>query len=372
MAKLYNIMKKRELRVCSLFAGCGGLDLGFEQAEHPNFEFKVVWANDFDEPACKTFKRNFPNAEVVCGDIWEHDLNKMPDCDIILGGFPCQDFSVLSKREGIGTKRGNLYLKFVEAVKLKKPILFVAENVKGLLSANKGDAIKKIISDFKNLGYHVNYKLIKFVEYGIPQKRERVVIVGIREDLDGDFEWAEPTHLDNHISSKEALKDVEKVVHNNEIQNMQPKTIKMLNTIPPGGNFKDLPPHLAVKGLMSGIYRKLHPDKPSTTIIANGGGGTWGYHYSEPRSLTNRERARLQSFPDDFVFEGTMGHVRKQIGNAVPPLGAKIVAESILMHLEKKAILGYLEKKQNDPIVAPITTQLSIQEFSKQDQLLCP
>lgn len=329
-------MEKKELKICSLFAGCGGLDLGFEQAEHPKFKFKVVWANDNDEPACNTYRKNFPNSEVVCRDVWEYDLKNMPVCDVILGGFPCQDFSVLRKyRKGITTKRGLLYLKFVEAVKLKKPSVFVAENVKGILTANEGYAIKRITSDFRKLGYHTRVRLIKFAEYGVPQKRERVIIVGIRDDLNGWFDWPEPTHKNNYVSSKTALKNVEKIPHNNEKQKHPKKTIDMLRAIPPGGNYKNLPEHLKVKGLMSNIYRRLHPDEPSTTIIANGGGGTWGYHYSEPRALTNRERARLQTFPDDFIFEGSMSEVRRQIGNAVPPLGAKIIAEAVLRKLEK-------------------------------------
>lgn len=340
-------MVKKEILTCgSLFAGCGGLDLGFEMAENPNIKFHTQWTNDFDESSCQTYKKNFPKTEVVCADIWDYDLNDMPECDVILGGFPCQDFSILSKRNGLDAKRGLLYTKFVEAVTLKKPIIFIAENVKGLLSANKGDAIKRIIDDFSKIGYHVHYKLIKFAEYGVPQIRERVIIIGIREDLDGDFKWPESTHTkENYVSSKKALEGVEEVPYNNNVQNMKPKTIKMLKAIPPGGNFQDLPPELAVKGLMSGIYKRLHPDKPSSTIIANGGGGTWGYHYSEPRSLTNRERARLQSFPDDFIFEGTITQIRRQIGNAVPPMGAKVIAEAVLKHLEKKGVLEYLGRK---------------------------
>src|SRR3989344_3424995 len=203
----------RELKVASLFAGCGGLDLGFELAEHEKLKFKTIWANDFDAAACATYRRNFPEVEFVEGDIWEYDLKKMPDCDIILGGFPCQDFSILrgdTKRKGINVKRGILYQKFVEAVRLKKPMAFVAENVKGLVTANKGYAIKKITDDFSKLGYHLAPpKIINFADYGVPQKRERVLIVGIREDLDGTFVFPEPTHKGRHITVKEALRGVE-------------------------------------------------------------------------------------------------------------------------------------------------------------------
>ncbi|HUW43817.1 MAG TPA: DNA (cytosine-5-)-methyltransferase, partial [Bacillota bacterium] len=215
------------------------------------------------------------------------------------------------------------------------PLIFVAENVKGLLSANKGKAIKQIIDDFEKVGYHVHWKLVNFADYGVPQKRERIFIIGIRKDLDGNFIFPEPTHKEKHIPVKEALRGVNKVKYNNETSNMNPKTIEMLKLIPAGGNYKDVPKYKD-KNWMSLIYRRLDPDKPSPTIVALGGGGTWGYHYSKPRMLTNRERARIQTFPDSFIFEGTPTKIRMQLGNAVPPLGAKPFAEAILNHLHKK------------------------------------
>lgn len=335
----FRIGTMHELKVCSLFAGCGGLDLGFELAKHDSLKFKTIWANDFDKSACATYQRNFPHVEVFEGDIWDYDLTKMPNCDVILGGFPCQDFSVLrgdEKRKGVNVKRGLLYTKFVEAVRLKKPMLFVAENVKGLVSANNGFAIQKITQDFSALGYHVvKPEVINFADYGVPQRRERVLIVGIRQDLDGTFVFPEPTHKVKHVSAKEALKDVEKIQHNNEHQKIAESTVELLKKIPAGGNYKDVP-ELSEKKWMSLIYKRLNPDKPSPTIVANGGGGTWGYHYSEPRPLTNRERARIQTFPDEFIFEGTMTEIRRQLGNAVPPRGAKVLAEAILKHLNSR------------------------------------
>jgi DNA (cytosine-5)-methyltransferase 1 len=330
----------KELRVCSLFAGCGGLDLGFELAKHSKLKFKTIWANDFDKSACATYRKNFPQVEVIEGDIWNYDLNKMPDCEVILGGFPCQEFSMLRgdeiKRKGVHTKRGLLYTKFVEAVRLKKPLVFVAENVKGIMSANKGRAIQQITDDFGRLNYNiVPPKVINFADYGVPQRRERVLIIGIRKDLDGSFIFPEPTHKGRHVSAKEALKDVEKEEHNNEHHKIKPETAEMLRKIPAGGNYKDVP-ELSKNNWMSLIYKRLHPNQPSPTIVANGGGGTWGYHYKEPRPLTNRERARIQTFPDDFIFEGTPTEIRRQLGNAVPPIGAKVIAESILKHLNNK------------------------------------
>jgi len=326
---------KSKIDVISLFSGCGGMDLGFH-----NSGFNIKWANDIDEMACVTYQKNIGN-HIVHGDITEMSYDQIPNADLILGGFPCQDFSMIWKRGGIDTDRGNLYQNFVEIVSRKNPLMFVAENVKGLLTANKKEAIKQIINDFSTtgeFGYHTTPYLINFANYGVAQLRERVLIIGVRKDIESSYDIPSPTHnASNYVSSKEALEDVEKVKHNNRHQNIKSKTIEKLKLISPGGNFTDIPkdsPHY-VKGMISHVYRRLHPDKPSTTIIAKGGGGTWGYHYSEPRPLTNRERARLFGYPDDFIFDGTITDVRRQIGNSVPPKGITPFAESIKVFLEK-------------------------------------
>jgi DNA (cytosine-5)-methyltransferase 1 len=325
---------KRILKIMSLFAGCGGMDLGFVMAKHPKFRYEIVWANDFDKDACSTYRKNFKGVKVVEGDIWAVDLRETPDADVIIGGFPCEDFSVLrgGTREGFKAKRGLLYTKFVEAVSIKQPLFFVAENVKGLLSIEDGWAIQKIKDDFAKVdhaGYNVQHKLINFADYGVPQKRERVIIVGVRNDLKVRFLYPKPTHEDRHVPAKIALKGVEKVKFNNEKLRILPSTEEKLSKIPAGGNYRDLPEG-ADKNWMSLIYKRLHPDKPSPTIVACGGGGTWGYHWKEPRALTNRERARIQTFPDRFEFIGSTTEVRRQIGNAVPPLGIRPIAEQLL------------------------------------------
>lgn len=321
--------------VVSLFSGCGGMDLGFYKEG-----FKILWANDIDPIACETYKRNIGD-HIVVGDITKIDYEKIPNCDVLLGGFPCQDFSMIWKRGGITTERGNLYRNFVDLVHLKNPKIFIAENVKGLLSANKGKAIEQIVSDFSTtgkFGYNITVNLINFADYGTPQLRQRVLIIGTRKDIKENFTIPKPTHnFNNYVSSKEALKGAEKVKFNNEHQNVQPSTIEKLKLIPAGGNFSDIPkssPHY-VKGMISHVYRRLHPDKPSTTIIAAGGGGTWGYHFDEPRPLTNRERARLFGYPDDFAFVGSITEVRRQIGNSVAPVGIQVFAKHIKKFLNQ-------------------------------------
>lgn len=316
--------------VVSLFSGCGGMDLAFRDAG-----FDIVWANDINQYACDTYKRYIGN-HIVCGDIEKIPIKTIPKSDIVIGGFPCQDFSIIWKRPGLNGKRGNLYLAFVRLVRHTRPKVFIAENVRGLMTLDKGRVLEQIISDFSKVGYNVTADLYNFAEYGVPQVRERVLIVGIRKDFNTFFRKPAPTHTkENFVTAGDALKGVTKVKTNNEHQKIAPKTRCMLELIPEGGNFSDIPPDhpLYVKGMISHVYRRLHRDKPSTTIIAAGGGGTWGYHYSEPRSLTNRERARLFTFPDDMEFCGSITEVRRQIGNAVPPLGVKPVAESIMSFL---------------------------------------
>jgi len=322
-------------RVISLFSGCGGMDLGFRQAG-----YELIWANDFEKSACDTYAANLGN-HIICGDITKLNLQELPECDLMIGGFPCQDFSMIWKRGGLETDRGNLYKYFVKAVKLKKPKVFVAENVKGLLTANSGRAVRTITQDFAEIGYKVSVDLYNFADYGVPQMRQRIFIVGVRNDIKWDFSKPSPTHLkEEYISSGEALLGVKKVKLNNEHQNIAEKTRKMLGLIPEGGNFSDIPKDhpLYVKGMISHVYRRLDRRKPSTTIIAGGGGGTWGYHYEEPRPLTNRERARLFCYPDDFEFKGTITEVRKQIGNSVPPLAAKILGEALLPAFRAKVV----------------------------------
>lgn len=322
--------------ILSLFSGCGGLDLGFEQVGG----YRTVWANDFKHEACESFRLHFGDV-IVEGDIEAIDPYNdptIPACDLILGGFPCQDFSIIWKQPGLDGSRGNLYKSFLRFVDAKKPLAFVAENVKGILTANDRRAIRQIIEDFQNIepGYVVIPHLYDFADYGVPEFRERVLIVGIRSDTGFDFHHPHPTHgvgegLLPYVTVGEAFQGVENVPHNNEHLHIKARTEHVISLIPEGGNFTDIPvdsPYY-VHGMISHVYRRIHRNEPSKTIIAQGGGGTWGYHYPENRPLTNRERARIQSFPDDFVFVGNTTEVRRQIGNAVPPVGVHAVAEAL-------------------------------------------
>ncbi|MBU1124070.1 DNA cytosine methyltransferase [Patescibacteria group bacterium] len=310
----------------SLFSGCGGLDLGFIEAG-----FKIIWANDNEDIACKTYEKYIGN-HIVCGDINKIDINSIPKADILIGGPPCQDFSVIWKQPGLKGKRGQLLLSYLKVLDHVKPKAFVIENVKGLKSMQGGAILEFMLGELRERGYErISAKVYNFADYGVPQLRQRLVIVGVRDDVPIDFIEPKPTHIGKHVASSKALKGAEKVPFNNEHQNIMPKTRKLLSLIPEGGNFASVPKDhpLYVKGMISHVYRRLHSDKPSTTIIAAGGGGTWGYHYEENRPLTNRERARLFTFPDDMEFLGTIAQARKQIGNAVPPKGILPIAKNL-------------------------------------------
>ena len=252
----------RKPRIVSIFSGCGGLDYGFHMEG-----YETIWANDFAEWACKSFAANF-------GDVIHYkDITKIdpytdttiPECDIVLGGFPCQDFSIIWKQPGLNGTRGGLFRHFAEFVDAKKPKAFVAENVKGLITANNGRAIDTIIKDFESIapGYVVKPHLYNFAEYGVPQFRERVLFVGVRIDTGFDFVHPKPSHGPNgtlpYVTAGEALEGVEKVPTNNEHINIKEKTRKVLELIPEGGNFTDIPKDnpLYVKGMIIAVLQKV-------------------------------------------------------------------------------------------------------------------
>lgn len=337
------IFKKGEL-----FSGPGGLSLGAALAEVKSasgetYAIEHEWANDIDKWSCETFRHNLcpENPEsVIEGDVKELDIESLPPIDGFSFGFPCNDFSVVGEHKGFDGEYGPLYTYGVKVLRYHQPMWFVAENVGGLESANGGKAFYKILDDLEEEGYVLTPHLYKFNEYGVPQNRNRIIIVGIRKDLDLEFQVPAPTHgkgLLPFVSARETFeKDpIPADALNNEKTRHSAKVIEMLNHIPPGQNawYEGIPEHLQLnvkKARMSQIYKRLHPDLPSYTVTGSGGGGTHMYHYEEPRALTNRERARIQTFPDTFEFIGPKENVRKQIGMAVPILGAKVIFEALL------------------------------------------
>ena len=340
-------MKKEiTFKLAELFCGPGGLSLGAKLSSvnktGVKYGIEPVWANDIDFDTCRTYASNIHDGQmgyVECGPVEKIDFTKVPKFDVLAFGFPCNDFSVVGKQKGFNGKYGPLYTHGLRAIEVHDPKWFIAENVSGLQSANNGSAFSKILEDLGDAGkgYMLTPHLYKFEEYGVPQQRHRVVIIGMRKDLGLKFKVPAPTTKDNYVSARQALEDppITTDAHNNETTQQSSPVVARLKFIPPGENawYSGIPKHLQlnVKGArMSQIYKRLHPDKPAYTITGSGGGGTHVYHWSEDRALTNRERARLQSFPDNFIFEGSKESVRKQIGMAVPPKGAQAIVTAVL------------------------------------------
>ena len=340
-------MKKQiKFKLAELFSGPGGLALGairsFAESKDVIYGIEPVWANDYDLDTCKTYARNIHhgnNKNVVCAPVQDIDFKTVPKFDALAFGFPCNDFSIVGEQKGFDGKFGPLYTYGVKAINVHNPKWFIAENVSGLQSANGGNAFRKILKDLGNAGkgYVLTPHLYKFEEYGVPQQRHRIVIIGIRKDLGLRFKVPAPTTKYDYVSAREAIENpkIQNGASNHELTKQSAGVIERLKHIPAGENawYEGIPKHLRlnVKGArMSQIYKRLDPNKPAYTITGSGGGGTHVYHWSENRALTNRERARLQSFPDDFVFEGSKESTRKQIGMAVPPIGAQVVISAVL------------------------------------------
>lgn len=299
----------REFTAISLFAGAGGLDMGFERAG-----FKTIWANDFESDACKTHE-NWSTAKVVCGDVAKIDAEDIPDADIILGGFPCQGFSLSGPRK-IDDSRNVLYKHYVRIVKAKKPQMFVGENVKGLLTMGGGSIIEAIIEDFSNCGYNVYCKLLNARDYGVPEDRERVIIVGFRKDLGiKSFEYPVPRNY--KVTMREALKNLPEPTPE-EVCNA-PYSSRFMSRNRKRG-WDDV--SYTIPAMAKQVT--LWPGSPDMVKIDK---DLWKFgSEGETRRLSWREAAAIQTFPADLEFYGDIVSKYKQIGNAVPVKLAEIVA----------------------------------------------
>ena len=328
-------------RLGELFCGPGGIAKGAILANigEPDWGIIHAWANDFDENTCETYRYNicpdFPET-VICEDVHKLNIKKLGPIDALAFGAPCNDFSLVGKQKGFEGEYGPLYSYGIKALRIYKPYWFMFENVSGIRSANDGKAFEKIQEDMIRAGYRLYPNLYFFEQYGIPQSRHRMIIIGIRKDL--PFEFKIPSFEGYKVKTcKQAIEKpkIAKDALNNEPTKQSQQVVERLKFIKPGENAwsADIPENLKlnVKGThISQIYKRLDPRKPAYTITGSGGGGTHVYHWKEPRALTNRERARLQTFPDDYYFIGNKESVRRQIGMAVPVEGARIIFEAVL------------------------------------------
>lgn len=339
-------MMDRVYSIGELFSGAGGMALGAHNAQNGKASFRHVWVNDMDFDACQTLQDNLPISpqDVFCCKVDELDFNDLGAIDGLAFGFPCNDFSMVGDRNGIAGEYGRLYQWGVKALNHFRPLFFVAENVSGLKSSGGNSDFEHILNALRATGYSVYPYLYRFEEYGIPQNRHRIIIVGFRNDLNLPFLHPAPTHTGRPVTAQTALAGIPDNAPNNEYTRHPPHVVERLSYIKPGQNVFNatMPDRLRLNmksdASISLIYRRLHPDKPSYTVTGSGGGGTHVYHWSEPRALTNRERARLQTFPDDFIFAGGKESVRKQIGMAVPPIGAEVVFRAVMDTLVENGI----------------------------------
>jgi DNA (cytosine-5)-methyltransferase 1 len=332
-----------QYRLGELFCGSGGIACGAAKARISDPDYRIVhlWATDYDRDACDTYRNNIcpgDGSSVICEDIRKLDLSALAEIDALAFGFPCNDYSVVGEQKGMDGAFGPLYSYGVAALKRFKPLWFLAENVGGLRNANDGKALAQILDDLRSAGYALTPHLYKFEAYGVPQARHRIIIVGIKKGAGAAFRVPSPQlrkRVDNSCRAAIEEPPLPKDAPNNELTNQSATVVRRLMHIKAGENAfnADLPEDLRlnVKGArISQIYKRLDPSKPAYTVTGSGGGGTHIYHWSEPRALTNRERARLQTFKDDYVFSGPKESVRKQIGMAVPCEGAQIIFEAVL------------------------------------------
>jgi len=345
-------MISKTFNVIDLFCGCGGLSLGFEQAG-----YNVLLGIDIWEDALKTFRHNHKNGATLCADLSEltgedvdHEIRSQK-VDVIIGGPPCQGFSVAGKRI-VDDERNSLYKSFVRMVEYFNPKAFVLENVPNILSIGAGVVREAIIRDFQKLGYNVVTQVLTASDYGVPQNRRRAIFVGLKEGF-FDFEIPKVAHK---VTTAEALSDLpegsqsyksdyvcapqsdyqilmrrdSKGVMNHEVTVHNAQTTEIIAMVPDGGNYKDLPLYLQNTRKVHIAWTRLNSQKPSITIDT---GHRHHFHYKWNRVPTVRESARIQSFPDDFEFLCSRTSQYKQVGNAVPPLMAMAIAEQLKKNL---------------------------------------
>lgn len=327
-----------------LFAGAGGLALGLEKAG-----FNAVLLNEWDKNACNTLRKNRPNWNILEGDVCEIDFTAYKGkIDLLSGGFPCQAFSYAGKGEGFNDIRGTMFFQFARAIKEVQPKIILGENVKGLVNHDNGRTLSTIKKTLKELGYSIiEPRVLNAVNYKVPQKRERIFIIGIRNDLISDttFNWPTPYH--RNMTMLDALKEGELYssdVPISEGQIYPEHKKKVLDLVPPGGCWRDLPDDIArsymkgsyfLGGGKTGMARRLSWNEPSLTLTCSPAQNqTERCHPDETRPLTVREYARIQTFPDTWEFEGSMSNKYKQIGNAVPVNLAYAIGKSLIETLE--------------------------------------
>lgn len=345
VVKKTNPKPLKNYKSVELFAGAGGLALGLEKS---GFEHSALV--EINKDACRTLRKNRPNWNVIEGDITDIGFHEFKDIDLLTGGFPCQAFSYAGKRLGFDDTRGTLFFEFARAIQECTPKIIIAENVRGLLTHDNGRTIKTIIDVLENdLGYTVySPEILKAIFYKVPQKRERLIIVAIRSDLSDKMDFSYPKPYNKIYTLKDALKKGElfdEDVPYSAGQKYPLRKKEIMNLVPPGGYWRDLPLELQKEymqgsfflgGGKTGMARRISWDEPCLTLTcAPAQKQTERCHPEETRPFTVREYARIQTFPDEWIFEGSMSSQYKQIGNAVPVNLAREIGFSIIDSLNQ-------------------------------------
>lgn len=332
-----------EYGVLELFAGAGGLAVGLEKSG-----LKCVALNEIDKWACQTLRKNRPNWKVLEGDIKDYSFTDFKDkVDVVTGGFPCQAFSYAGKKLGLNDARGTLFYEFARVVQEVNPIICIGENVRGLLSHDKGKTLAGMISILDEIGYRVvPVEVLKAIHYKVPQKRERLILVGVRKDVDIEFKYPKPHKKIYHL--KDALKKGE--LYDSDVPRSKGATYpeykkKVLDMVPPKGYWRDLPIDIQKEymggsfylgGGKTGMARRIGWDEPSLTLTCSPAQKqTERCHPDETRPFTVREYARIQTFPDEWKFSGSTAQQYKQIGNAVPVNLGQELGYSIIKFLNE-------------------------------------
>jgi len=344
--KIFKTSKKTNYSVIELFAGAGGTALGFDHAG-----LRHTLLTDWDKNSVETLKSNRPKWNVINDDIRNISFEGL-EADVVEGGFPCQTFSYAGKKMGFEDIRGTMFFEFARCIKEVRPKVAMGENVKGLLNHDNGKTLRTIINILDDLGYNVAFRVLKSQYFDVPQKRERLIILATRKDLNLPIFF--PKEKDYTISIREAFKDVPKSAG----QQYPKRKNEILKIVPPGGYWKDLPLEIQKEymgasfymgGGKTGMARRLSWDEPSLTLTCSPAQKqTERCHPEETRPLTVREYARIQTFPDDWDFKGSSAAQYKQIGNAVPTNLAYHIGRCIIAMLEKKFDQKTMEKA--DPV----------------------
>lgn len=331
-------LPSRDYRVMELFAGAGGFALGLEKAG-----LKCALLNEIDKWACQTLRQNRPNWNVVEGDVREIDFTPYQGkIEVVTGGFPCQAFSYAGKKLGIQDTRGTMFYEFARALNEIKPLIAIGENVRGLLAHDGGKTLECMLASLDELGYKVlPPRVLKAIFHRVPQKRERLIIVAIRKDADIVFEFPKPHNRIYTVGDALKKGDLfDSNVPKSKGQEYPTRKKEILSHVPPGGYWRDLPIDLQKEYMMKSYYlgggktgmaRRMSWDEPSLTLTCNPAQKqTERCHPEETRPFRVREYARIQTFPDDWAFSGSISQQYKQIGNAVPVNLAKEIGQSII------------------------------------------